>query len=184
LHLGFGWRTATARGIPTRLPPLVAAFWKVDLDSLATQARQVLVDSPGAPLISGRIVDLNAAIDWQLNGRDSLVLRLGAMLHGDVSGTVAFQPDAFGGVFGDDLSLTDGRTWGPFTTWNATLSWQFAWRNMDLRVGAGYSTVPMVWALQANDIAWRFGGPTRRAEARAARDSRRAPQVAASAPAP
>ena len=51
-------------------------------------------------------------------------------------------------------------------TYVASIAWQFAWKQVEARVGWGAAAVPYAFLLQTTELSYRFGGATRRTEYR------------------
>lgn len=166
LHLGAGWMRLDGAGIPSRLPPLIDAVTDVDLEAFAAQARAVLGDDPNRPSLFAEGVWVRAAADVRITRRDTLVLQGAFAPWVHAGAEVAFNEDFLQGLLGD-VALGAEKTLGVREVWSASLSWQITLRNLDLRLGGGASSVPLAWIAQANDIAIRAGGRTRREEAQA-----------------
>jgi hypothetical protein len=114
-----------------------------------------------SPFASGQILLVRFATDLRFNRRDALILQ------GQVSPLV--RAGLLGDVEIDGLGPVDlGLAWldpnAARDSWSATLSWEFHFQNADIRVGAGWSAIPGYWAVQALDVAARFGGPARKAD--------------------
>lgn len=116
--------------------------------------------------LDGELVQARVATDIRFNRRDSLVLQAQAPIYARARGVA-------------DATLQDGQsvddvdflvTWGEFIpvedAYRVSLSWQFSWKHVDLRMGVGASPLTGSWALQAFQLAWRFGGKTRVEERR------------------
>lgn len=140
LHGRAAWVSAEVDGVPR-------------LDLAAQVAGEWLPTPDTSPLAAaGTAIVAHAATDVRFNGRDSLVLQGQSVL--------ATAPG-----FGADPGATweEGRQ--PVgSTWAASLAYQVSFRNLDLRAGIGWSTVPGAWATQAFDLSYRFGGERRENE--------------------
>ncbi len=155
VHGGASWVSAASKG-------------RLELDTFAmilgqasgTRASTVAVETAAPSLVLDgdlRAVTAHAATDVRLNGRDSIVLQGRAVLWSDIDVPTFSGPVAPG---------REG--WMPLdSAYAVSLAWQLSWRDVDVRVGAGFSSVPGAWLLNTVDLAYRFGGPTRTAERRA-----------------
>lgn len=154
IHGGASWVEAKVEGTP-ELDTLALIIGQVSGSQLSAdtveQAESILV-------LDGhlRALTAHAATDIRLNRRDSIVLQGRAVLYEDVDVPHFFERLA-----------PDHSGWLPLTSaYSVSLAWQLSWRNVDLRVGGGLSSVPGAWLLNTVDLAWRFGGPTRTDERR------------------
>lgn len=103
---------------------------------------------------TGTAVVVQAATDLRFNRRDSIVFQATSVLATDPG--FAADPRGMLDTAGGPLPLD--------ANWAMSLAYQVSWRNLDVRVGAGWSTIPGAWATQAFDLSWRFGGESRREE--------------------
>lgn len=159
VHGGATYRHARASGVPTKLPPLVGMALKpLGPEEILAQVADFL----DTPVAAGDAVTVRAAVDIKLNRRDSILIKASGMPwvrgEADIGISEDQLPEAMAGFSGllsgsGSLSMKD--------TWSATVSWQFAFKRFDLRLGGGWSAIPYMWAVDANDVAFRFGGKTR-----------------------
>lgn len=160
IHAGIGYSRGTARG-------------NLDLYNLPVIALPGLEEFGGqvalVPSVVGELIDARVATDYRFNRRDSIVFQAAQTVYGSARGSVSPNveelPDELQGVNNlDFLVRFDGLIpW--YQTLRMSLAWQFSWARVDLRLGAGYSWgVPLTWLMQSVDIAYRFGGKTRRTE--------------------
>lgn len=108
-------------------------------------------------------VTVRLATDVRFNRRDSLVLQAQALLWTSARFQTTLTAD------GETARLLDEDLAGfvdPSQAYLATLSYQATFRTVDLRVGIGVPFDNPAWALQAFELAWRFGGKTRIHEAK------------------
>ncbi|MDP2314190.1 MAG: hypothetical protein Q8P41_14905 [Pseudomonadota bacterium] len=149
LHGGAQWIYGNAAGQP-------------DLDDTAERVAPYGVAVPSdatlhyleerlAYVVRAEAVTLRAATDIRLNRRDSIVLQGQAVIWA----WTRYPGYAERFVTEDSGYLPLG------DSYTASIAWQFSWRNVDLRVGGGVSSVPGAWLLNTVDLAWRFGGTTR-----------------------
>ena len=114
---------------------------------------------------------MNVATDVRFNRRDSLLLQASATVWARVVERGFEAPPILG--LDEAFNLNSGTTSPIAETYTASASWQFSWRRVDLRVGAGISNVPGAWLLQSTDLSYRFGGKTRTTERRMKRTWKR-----------
>lgn len=144
VHAGGQWMYVAAVGNP-EIEELGANVKMLEgLDPAALQMLQERL----AYEVRVETVFVSAATDVRLNRRDSLILQ----------GRMA----VWSWTEVPDIALpfgTEDRGFLPLgEAWSASIAWQFHWRNVDLRVGIGTSSVPGAWAFESFDLAWRFGG--------------------------
>lgn len=165
LHGGAEYRHLFARGVPTRLPLLISSF----MDTTQVEATLANISTAiASPTVSADLVTVRAALDIRLNRRDSIVIQGQAITwargHADLG--LLSQAVAPTLVGTDDSVLGGEQTLNIADAYMVTASWQLAFKQVDVRVGGGAAAVPWVWALQANDVSYRFGGSTRREDTR------------------
>lgn len=180
--------TTTSLSLTTSLQ--VVGGWSIHAGTAWTRARAVgnldfnnlpQVVVPGlepiggdltlVPRVRGELLDVRFATDLRFNRRDSLILQASATAwahaQADISADLSGLPDALGGV---DFAIGYGQAVSPADTYRASLAWQFSWRKVDLRFGLGAASptisagILQPWLVQAFDLAYRFGGATRRTE--------------------
>lgn len=167
LHGGVSYASLYAGGTPN-LDVLATPFswvagWR-PTDEAISQAEDRLDFEGTAKVVTARV-----AADYRFNRRDSIILQGQSMVWGESNFPVEI-PTA---VTGGDPVAPESSGWVNVTdAYVASLSYQASFRNFDVRVGLGTSSLPGAWFLQATELAWRFGGETRRAEARVARELR------------
>lgn len=144
VHAGAQWMYFAAVGNP-EIEELGANIKM--LEGLDPAALQMLQDRL-AYEVRVETVFVSGATDVRLNRRDSLILQ----------GRMA----VWSWTELPDIALPFGKEDRGFLpmgeAWSASLAWQFHWRNVDLRVGIGASSIPGAWAFESFDLAWRFGG--------------------------
>ena len=159
LHIGTTYANFHADGVPdaSRLPSLLTGG--ADADTfLASQE-----GNEDAWLFDGRNVRMHIATDYRFNRRDSLLFQIGATVWSKIE--TGFEAPPILGL--DEVFENATDTSNPIQKSLVTsLSWQWTWRKVDLRVGAGLSNVPGAWILQSTDLSYRFGGKTRSSERR------------------
>lgn len=160
IHGGGHYAELGAHGLPdlSRVSPVVQAIspseiWAYDLASLGPDAGVAFRAST---------VTARAAIDFGVNRRDTVILQGQAMLWGSLDSN---KGEHIPPVFGLDEALTDRAGAVPIQeAYVASLAYNASWRRAQLRVGAGVSSVPAAWLLQATELSWHFGGKTLREE--------------------
>lgn len=169
LHGKTTWASGWVRGTPQLdgVAQLVERWVGNEIPRTAVSfvEQEVQLDESGTAMV------VQLATDLRFNRRDSLVLQAASVV--GASEGYAVDPR--------DLLAPDGGRLPVDQLWAASLAYQVSWRNVDLRVGAGYSPVPGAWLTQAVDLSVRFGGETRGEERRrlaswrqAQRDARQA----------
>lgn len=113
--------------------------------------------------LSARTATLRVATDIRLNRRDTIVLQGQAVLFAEHSIEVSDDlPDV---LSLDEAIETLEQEESPLAeTYIASIAYQATWKNLQLRLGAGVSSIPGAWLVQSTDLAWRFGGKTKRGE--------------------
>lgn len=166
LHAGGQWTYAAAIGEPD----LTATADVVEplVGNLPSDASLQYLSDRLAYEVRIEAVTLRAATDFRINRRDSIILQGQAVLwawtrYPNYAERFVAEDSGF-------VPITD--------TYTASLAWQFSWRNVDLRVGGGISSVPGAWLLNTVDLAWRFGGATRGHQAKRLRAWREGEKVA------
>ncbi|MDP2310996.1 MAG: hypothetical protein Q8P18_33560 [Pseudomonadota bacterium] len=149
IHGGATWVNAKVEGTP-ELDALAMILGQTSGTQLSDESVE-LVESKLVLDSHLQVLTAHAATDIRLNRRDSIVLQGRAVLYEDVDVPVFLERVA-----------PDHAGWVPLTSaYSVSLAWQLSWRNVDLRIGGGLSSVPGAWLLNTVDLAWRFGGPTR-----------------------
>ncbi len=159
LHIGTTYANFHADGIPdtSRLPSVLTG---------GTDPETFMASQEGnedAWLFDGRNIRMHMATDYRFNRRDSLLFQIGATVWSKIE--TGFEAPPILGL--DEVFEKATDTSNPIQKSLVTsLSWQWTWRKVDLRVGAGWSNVPGAWILQSTDLSYRFGGKTRSSERR------------------
>jgi hypothetical protein len=115
--------------------------------------------------IETEMVTASVATDVRFNRRDSIVLRGESVIWAQTSSSGIADPLVrYTGI--EDAADEDG--WVAIDeAYTASLSYQFTWENLQLRVGGGVSSAgPLAWILQSAELSYRFGGPTHNREAK------------------
>jgi hypothetical protein len=178
LHAAASFASLYAGGTPN-LTPLATPFswiagWRPTEDTIEDTESRLEFEG------TAEVATARFAADVRFNRRDSIVLQWQSMVWGESS----FPVEIPAAVTGGDPVAPESSGWlGMTDAYVASVSYQASLRNFDLRVGVGASSLPGAWFLQSTELAWRFGGPTRRAETREARALReQMAQVAPPAP--
>ena len=166
IHGGASYTSMTARGVPdlTQASPLITSVTG-DL-SAYNPPPEWFGDDP--PKIRAEALTMRAAMDFRINRRDSFVLQGQALLRaavvtelGDLEVSEVLPP-----IAGLDEALSYKGNFKVTEAYVASLAYQASWKQVNLRIGVGVSSVPGAWLLQANELSYRFGGKTRRTETR------------------
>lgn len=159
LHLGANYAALQSSGVPdtSRLPSILTA----GTDPETFQASQD--GNENAWNFHGQNLRINMATDYRFNRRDSIVFQAAAIVWSNIDRGFDAPP-----ILGlEDAFARAEETSNPIGESLVTsVSWQWAWRKMDLRLGIGYSSIPGAALLQAVDFSYRFGGKTRSSERR------------------
>ena len=167
LHVGARFANLESSGIPdvSILPSSLTG----NADPNDVQAR--LEGTEDSWRFHGQTLALSVATDIRFNRRDSLLLQGGATVWAKLVERGFEAPPILG--LDEAFNLETGSTSPIAETYVASAAWQFSWRRVDLRVGAGISNVPGAWLLQSTDLSYRFGGKTRSSERRMKRTWKR-----------
>ena len=167
IHFGVRFADLQSSGVPdlSSLPSLLTG----NTDTAQLQAS--LEGTDDSWRFHGQTVAMNVATDVRFNRRDSLLLQASATVWARVVERGFEAPPILG--LDEAFNLNSGTTSPIAETYTASASWQFSWRRVDLRVGAGVSNVPGAWLLQSTDLSYRFGGKTRTTERRMKRTWKR-----------
>ncbi|NCG19396.1 MAG: hypothetical protein GWP91_10345 [Rhodobacterales bacterium] len=177
VHGGVQYASVQAKGLPTAPPALfknlvdtsMVEEWKAEADALGVD-----------PYLRGQGTAVRAAMDFRLNRRDSIVIQGQAFTWGRLEANLGEElPDyvqeqvalIVPGLSGG--SVDQSAHYSLLDAYVLTASYQISWRRVDLRIGGGQSPSTLAWVLQANDASVRFGGKTRRHEAKSKRGWRR-----------
>lgn len=158
LHVGGGYVMIRGSGVPdtAKMPRLLYTLTGLQLDEWE-QTNKVNMET-GQVNIGADGVTLNVATDFRFNRRDSLVLKFNSVLWGRAIGNASLPILDLEEAFDAEVGVLE--------SWSATLSYQITWKQVDLRLGGGYSGYPWLWAIQANDVSYRMLGKTRRQESK------------------
>lgn len=173
VHGGVAYSSMSARGVPdfTRASPLITTITG-DLSAYNPPAEWFGEDPPR---IRAEALAARAAVDVRINRRDSFVLQGQALLQAAVVTDLGDLPleEVLPPIAGLDEALSYKEVFRITDAYMLSLSYQASWKQVDLRIGAGLSSVPGAWVVQANELSYRFGGKTRRTERRQRRTWRR-----------
>jgi hypothetical protein len=173
IHAGASYTRMSMRGVPdfSKASPVVTAMTG-DLSAYSPPP-EWFGDDP--PAITAEALTARLAVDYRFNRRDSLIVQAWTLARaavvsdlGEVNLSEALPP-----IGGLDEALSYQGNFKVTEAYIASLSYQASWKQVDLRVGAGISSVPGAWAMQSTELAYRFGGKTRREETRQLRTWRR-----------
>lgn len=172
LHVTGSYVDLKAEGTP-QLGELGSMILVVAMgDSLADAPAQVRAQAEAEAQRATPNIDADAsaatvrvATDIRLNRRDSIILQGQAMVYGQYNADVGTDlPPMFG--LDEALDAAQESESPILETYVASVAYQMNWKRLQLRVGAGVSSVPGAWLLQSTDLAWRFGGETKQSERR------------------
>ncbi len=168
LHVGAHYAVIGSDGLPmpSSLPTALQTDRVSDAD--IEVAKAALGDQDFS--FRAESLSLHVATDIRFNRRDSLILQGRAMTWANID--TGFTPPPVLGI-DQAMELADSGRAPIAETYVASAAWQFSWKQVDLRVGAGVSNVPGAWLLQSTDLSYRFGGKTRRTESRMKRTWRK-----------
>jgi hypothetical protein len=165
LHVTGQYATMGLEGLPdtSSISPLVYSLTGTDLDTWRAEAAAQNM----AVQIEAEAVTAKVATDIRFNRRDSLIIQGQAMVWGSVrsgaTGDLEIPP-----ILGMDEALSyeaEGMI-DLGSSYTASMAWQWSWKRSYLRLGLGHSSVSGAWLMQSTEYAMRFGGPTRRGEAK------------------
>ncbi len=152
IHLSAYWARPTVRGDVEldALPPLL--FPGLDVPK---------TDTTLTSRVTGDLVVVNLASDLRFNLRDSVWVWGRFPVYGSARGQIS--ANAVGAnVDNLDLIVAYGAPLPFGDTYSVVAGYMASWQHFEMRVGLGWSGVPSLWLLQAFDLSYRFGGPTRR----------------------
>jgi hypothetical protein len=164
VHLSGLFHDGRAGGVPTQLPKVFTLLpGGEELDNWVTSASARVDEGFSAPQFTGQALDISLTTDYRFNRRDSIILQLQSLVwtktNFDSESELGLIP-----LLGLDQIL--GEKTRVFASYTITLSWQFAWKQLDWRIGGGTSSIPIAWALQGNDVSYRMWGKTRLTDTR------------------
>lgn len=166
VHAGGAYTSMTGRGVPdfSKASPIVTAITG-DLGQY-NPPEEWFGDQ--APRVRAEALAARVAIDVRINRRDSFILQGQTLMRaavvtelGDVQISEVLPP-----IAGLDEALSYEGNFSVSEAYIASFAYHAAWKQVDLRIGVGISSVPGAWVLQANELSYRFGGKTRRTETR------------------
>jgi hypothetical protein len=161
VHAGVTFDALTTDGIPDLEPlgGLLGVFGAADAVDLSDALRVQIAEGGIDVLGHADQLGLRFGTSWRFNRRDSVVLQATYAAWGDTRvDVVGGEAESIDDPFGLDELVGSG---GSYT---ASVAWDMAWHNVELRAGVGLSSFPGAWLLQATEVSYRFGGPTRREE--------------------
>ena len=149
------------------------------------------LDGQLSPRVGAQITSMSLATDVRFNRRDAVVVQFSSMLGARADASLELsETDIIDDVPDGStrLQLVYAAPFPMGSTWAASLAYQLTWRHLEARFGIGAAapisyTDPTtgaaktaynpLWALKSFDLAWHFGGETRREEGRVLRGYRR-----------
>ena len=165
VHLTGQYATIGVHGLPdtSAISPLVENLTGADLDAW----REAAVEQGITVALDAEAITAKLATDFRFNRRDSLIVQGQAMIWGSLTSQTTGEVD-IPPILGLDKALSmDEQGFIPLgNSYTASASWQWSWKRSYLRVGAGVSSVKGAWLLQSTEFATRFGGKSRRLEAK------------------
>jgi hypothetical protein len=161
IHGGVTYTHIKARGIPdfSKLSPMLTTLTKGELNDFELDPEWF---GGVTPEIRGEVVSARVATEIRFNRRDSLILQASAMVYAKTSNKLPFVPP----ILNMDKVLDHEGAIPLKDTYVASIAYQASWKQFDLRIGAGISSVKYAWLLQSTELSYRFGGKTRRTESR------------------
>ncbi|MEL6345583.1 MAG: hypothetical protein AAFV53_20915 [Myxococcota bacterium] len=165
IHLTGSYLSARVSGLPDvdgLIGQAVSQYTGYDLQAWRDEAvAQGLALSLDAEAVTAKV-----ATDIRLNRRDSLIIQAQAVLWGSADAQAAAGELDLPPVLGipDTVDFDEAGMVPLSQAYMASASWQWSWKRAYLRVGAGVSSVQGAWFVQSTELAWRFGGETRRHE--------------------
>ena len=161
IHGGANYTHIHAQGIPdfSQLSPMLTSLTKGQLEDVELDP-QIFGDE--TPEIRGEVVTARAAAEVRFNRRDSVILQGSAIIYANTNAELPIIPP----VLNLDKALSHQGKVPVKDTYVASIAYQASWKQVDLRVGVGMSSVKSAWLLQSTEVSYRFGGKTRRTESR------------------
>lgn len=172
-HGGVAYSSMSARGVPDFAA--ASPFITMITGDLSAYSPPDAWFGENPPRIRAEALAVRVAMDVRLNRRDSFVLQGQALLQAAVVtdlGDLALE-EVLPPIAGLEETLSYKGRFRVTDAGLVTLSYQASWKQVDLRIGAGLSSIPGAWAIQANELSYRFGGKTRRTERRQRKTWRR-----------
>jgi hypothetical protein len=112
--------------------------------------------------VSGELAVANLAADLRFNRRDSVYAWVRYPFYGRIRGLTNGSIDGFEAASNADFIVAYSDTIRFVDSASVVLGYQASWNHLEGRVGLGWSGIPGAWILQAFELNYRFGGPTRR----------------------
>ena len=161
IHGGANYTHIHAQGIPdfSKLSPMLTSLTRGQLDDVEIDPQLFGEENPE---IRGEVVTARAAAEVRFNRRDSIILQGSAIIYANTSAELPIIPP----VLNLDKALSHQGKVPVKDTYVASIAYQASWKQVDLRVGVGMSSVKYAWLLQSTELSYRFGGKTRRTESR------------------
>lgn len=161
IHGGASYTHMRASGIPdfSELSPVLSSLTKGQLDDVELDPALFGGETPD---MKGEVVSARVAAEIRFNRRDSVILQGSAMVYANTDASLPFIPP----VLNLDKALQHKGAVPVNETYVASIAYQASWKQVDFRIGVGMSSVKYAWLLQSTELSYRFGGKTRRTEAR------------------
>jgi hypothetical protein len=132
-----------------------------EIDQLGNTADQLGV----SPSLAANAMFIRFATDYRFNRRDSIVFQFQGLAFGSLNSSLGEMDETQADLvelvlpFAADLERDDN--FSLLDAYVFSVSWQFAWQAVRLRMGGGWSADKFTWAIQGNDLNYRFWGKTR-----------------------
>lgn len=161
IHGAVGYASLRARGaIDIQEPP--------EYFAPGVQATATATPIEPTPRAMAELVDVRFATDYRFNRRDSLIFQTAATVYASIRGAASAEDLGIDTEYEDmEVILQYSQNIPVTASYRMSIAWQFSWTHLDLRFGFGWAAAPLNpygWLLQPFDIAYRFGGRTRREE--------------------
>ena len=173
LHAGAQYQWARARGLPTKLPATIGMISGVDQVEAWVAEAEVALNGLPDPTFKGDAINVKVALDYRLNRRDSLVLQASAITWASYDADLALDELGPIPLFEFQSVYSDERQFKVTESYTFSLAWQMSFKQLDVRVGGGWSAIPFAWVLQGNDVSYRMWGKTRLTDTRRKRGWRK-----------
>ncbi|NOY24799.1 MAG: hypothetical protein GXP62_02910 [Oligoflexia bacterium] len=162
LHGAVNATSLTMKGSPdvTQAAPLVAAL--IGKERLA--AAQGMIEQAAVDVgVRAMTISMRAAVELHLARAHALVLQAGDTINRQIGleGQAKAVAEAIPGD--NPLSgLVDAES--SHTGW-ASAAWQVVGKHLNLRVGVGFSNVPLAWLVPSMELSWKIGRPASKHQA-------------------
>jgi len=173
VHTGAQYQWARARGLPTELPPTVGMISGAEQIEQWVSEAEIALDGLPDPTFTGEAINVQVAVDYRLNRRDSLVLQASAITWASYHADLALDELGPIPLFEFESVYSEDREFKVTESYTVSLSWQMSFKQLDVRIGGGWSAIPFAWVLQGNDVSYRMWGKTRLTDSRRKRGWRK-----------